>query len=673
MKFINKIKTQIDRFTKSFSLREIIWILVLGCMFSFMLKSPVNFLVQKILPYRQVTITVATDTSVTLIKEFSGLNEAFDYCHAAAGTDWDYFEGTLGESWTTLTSNKAGSTISFEAKEMPSLYFAYFTSPSYGSFVVESNGTTETIDCNKGVDEIGIGRYYPFGDSHKKLCLQALIYLILLIVISTLLFKLQWLLKNKNIIQKGWLFRNISLKDFFICWIILYVIAAFTYKVIGIPNYLSAGDEGAYWITGRYFSSYLLENGKIDWDMLAVQPSHRGYWVNVLPFICTLIGSLTGIGSVALYLLFPTATISFMAMYLLPETIKLVADHKTSRYESIVFLVLFLVTWFGYLTACLTDLYSAVLLFAGIVFFSKYFRNKKIIFAILAGLCFGISCSFRWSFRFGVIACIVYIIIEAVRENSSKDGNLIRKIFIGSGLLVLFFMIVSIPQLLINLRNDVVSFFPWSSDHDFCGTSILQWEGTVGLTFGNQLGGVTDSQMSSMITKLYNGYEVKDGGTFLTVTQCLDVFAESPIEALMTIFKKFLIGFNVHSYIVIYPDSVSDWWRQTSGMIYSAFNYYIIFTGIYCLLFFKKLPKKIKGLAALIFIFVLLPFTFGELEARFMMAGHIILYGCFSSYFVRNVIFDKDEYKTICENRYYIPFVVISMFLMFCWSFISWT
>ena len=210
-----------------------------------------------------------------------------------------------------------------------------------------------------------------------------------------------------------------------------------------------------------------------------------------------------------------------------------------------------------------------------------------------------------------------------------------------------------------------MGFLPYDFEEAWFGRSLVESSADSSLSWGEMvtpMSGITDKQMITMKSALYN-IEAPLG-----MAQIFDVFAESPLETFMFILKKILIGFDVQTN-VLYPLNNEVNWRDSSGMIFSFVNYFILFTGMYMLFFSKKVNKKERLVSLLLFLSIVLPETFVHMEWRYIIAGYAFLYYMFAFYFIGDTVLVPGGYKKLIEESNYLPFMLITIFIMFCFSF----
>ena len=580
-------------------IREFICFFFLAIMLICLLKGKVNSFVISLLPEDEVKITVKdSDNSfkdgarIRIIKE-GNRYELFEKCKKAAEKDkWKYEKRE--ESWTSLTNKIPESVLSFKAKRLPNTFIA-IRNKENGGFVsvIGGGGVNRVVDISEESNDII--RIYPFAESCLKLVLQFGVYCILFSIILSILLSINYFFKNKEVHLPNYLNRKARTVDVVWVWGILYFIALVLYKIVGIPQYLNFGDQKYYW------DILLLNNGKIDMQYLAEKLfSSRGYWCHVFQTIAVYAGSIFDIDSVCIWLLFPSCFFAVLAVVIFPGYLKILNNKSAKIVEVLAFTAIFVYYWLGYLTGVVMDLPGAVTLFASILCMIYFYKEQKAAWAVLAGGCGAMSASFRTANMYGIYAFLIIAVICKVWKNRDKGFRLFIDKKFAMGILagIAAFLIVCIPQFAINYEKGHVGFLPYDFEEVWFGRSLVESSADSSLSWGEMvtpMSGITDKQMITMKSALYN-IEAPLG-----MAQIFDVFAESPLETFMFILKKILIGFDVQTN-VLYPLNNEVNWRDSSGMIFSFVNYFILFTGMYMLFFSKKVNKKERLVSLLLFL-----------------------------------------------------------------------
>ncbi len=645
--------------------KEILCVFAFALIITCLCRDNVNTLTVALMPKKEVSIIIENakfsksgGTQISILCE-NYPDELFEQCRMVSQNSWKYFEGVLGESWTALTSDMEGASIIFDAKPLPNSYIAFLGDSTGGELSINVRGGAKQIIDTYSDEPYGeIKRVYPFANSYMKIFLQFIIYFFLFFSISFVLFCINYFLKTNKSSMPCFLKREIQKKDILWIWILLYVIAIIQYKVIGIPNYLQIGDECGYWQT------LIIDNGKIDMEYLASLYAPRGYWCYIFQTIAKYAGNFIHVDAIFIWLLFPSFFISWLSSIILPEILYILGGKKASIFQTIIFLSIFLYVWLFLLTCVTMDLFGVVTLYASLLYMLRFFRERQLKYAILAGILSAMSCSFRIANKYGFYVIIILAVLYGIKLSRSNIKYMAKKYFwLGLIIGIFSFFMMCLPQYMINAKRGHIGFLPYDHDDAWFGRSQVEWSADYALTYGSiayPIGNVTDAQMVTMKSMLYHTDES------LNMTQILDVFAQTPLESLMFMFKKLLIGFDIKTNIG-YPNVVN--WRLSAGMIYSFINYFILFSGFYILLFDNKVTRRERYGAGFIFLTIVLPETLMKIEWRYILAGYLFLYYIFAYYYIGENICEKKEYKRLMENSNYMIFMIVAIFLMFCFSF----
>lgn len=671
-------ETTLSKLKQEFTRREIIGLVLCAILFSFCLKDIINNVSYMMMPAQVIRVSALPshgNDSVTIVYE-GNENELFSSLKTANDEDgdrWNYAEGESGVSWTSIKVPSDGTQMSIRTKVIPRLYFTCLSDRRGGVLKLSfSNGTIITTDCYHDVDESTLLRVFPFAHSSLEIVIKGLLYICCITILSMLFLLLDWVLKHNEISSKiiKCLSGEITWKDFLYCWMFLFAVAVFIYKVVGIPNYLQIGDEAGYWE-----QLILNNNGKWDVAMLASRFAPRGYWCYIPQSLAHYLGNALHIDASLVWMLIPSAVISWLAVEIIPTMYQTLSEKYASRGAIIPFMLIFVTTWRDSLTGVTTDLFGVVFLFAAFCYIAIFFKSFKWYDAVFAGLCGSIACSFRAASTIGVIAvtvCELWLFLYKrykTHYNKSVVQVQVQSVSIKKALLnfllgIATFIIVCLPQLQINIYRGHIDLLPYDHDQAWFGRSVTIWSSDYAMTDGNIAYPVmaTDDQMLTMKNSSY----VKD--VPLNMQQLFDVYLQSPIETVMLIGKKLLIGFDKKTNIGYPVPGPGVPWRNTAGMLFSLWNYFVLFSGIYAFISKRhefKLQEKI--VTAIVLFFLVLPETFMKIEWRYIFAGYIMIYYFFSFYFCDDLLKGKENRQSLFENTNYISSLALfSIVYMTC-------
>lgn len=645
---------------------EIAGLLLLAMLISFCMKDLVNQWADSLLPMKSITVsTMETDgdRSVTIVYEgndnefFPQLKEASE----ASGIGWEYVEGEPGVRWTSLTLPPQSVQVTVKARYSPRSYLTLFENRGGGVLVLGTGKDDITHDCYKDVDSTELYRLFPYQHSKLPLFIKAAIYLVLFMLLSLLLFTVDWFLKNKRNAGgriRAYFREPITAVDFFICWMGLFALAVYIYKVVGIPNYLQIGDEQRYW------NELILNEGKWDVAALASRYTFRGYWCYIPPSVARYLGDALSIDPSIVWMLIPSAVISCLSVYILPGLYALKGGGQARKLHIIPIVVLMVTTWQECLTSVSMDIFGLSFLFAGVRNIMRFFKTGKWMSALLAGLTASIAVSFRTANLPGILAVAVYGLIVTVMHRRNAGALSLGRIATGVAVGLFSFVILCLPQLQVNLYRNHPGLFPYDHDQAWFGRSVTTWSSDYAMANGNIAYplSATDDQMLTMKDSAY------DREAPLNMEQLLDSYMESPLETVMLIGKKLIIGFDKKTNIAYPNPGPGVPWRETKGMFFSLWNYFVLFSGLY-VLFRSRTTREEKAISILVFVFLVLPETFMKIEWRYVFAGYMMLYYFFSYHFMNDMILSRDSRVAILENSGFLVAFVLFAIAYFTCSF----
>lgn len=492
---------------KEFRAHEIVGIILLAVLFSFCLKDVVNRGADVFLPEKTVTVRAAENDgnrNVTIVYE-GNKNELFPILleeSNKAVTGWNYVEGEPGVRWTSLTIPPEDGKVTIMAKNSPRLYLTVFRNRWGGVLeLVVDEDEYIVHDCYLESDSTELLRVFPFQNSKMTVLIKTIIYLFLIIVFSALFFIIGWTLKNKKSaggkIQE-YFRKPITGIDFFICLAGLFALAVFIYKVVGIPNFLQIGDEARYW------EELILCEGKWDVAILAERYSFRGYWCYIPPSLAQYIGKAISIDPCILWMLIPSATISWLTVNIFPGLFTIFGG-KAKKYHIIPIIMIFITTWRDCITSVSMDLFGVVFLFAGIYYTLQFFKTREWKSAALAGLLSSIAVSFRTANLPGIVAVVLYELILVILHRKKETRSEIRRTIVGTVAGLLAFVVICLPQLQVNIYRNHPGLFPYDHDQAWFGRSLATWSSDYAMTNGNIAYPIcaTDDQMLTMKNSAY--------------------------------------------------------------------------------------------------------------------------------------------------------------------------
>ncbi|MBO6115323.1 MAG: hypothetical protein J6P57_09740 [Lachnospiraceae bacterium] len=605
---------------------------------------------------QEATITVrrvddALDRNVTILYEVYEENddELFLQLKEANNKNnnlWNYVQGVTGKSWTMLVDTPECTDISIKTKISPRKYMTLLCNRGGGIVEIDTGLDVLTIDCYRDQDSSDILRVYLYEHNRQIIIIKIFIYIVFFVfflIVDTVLFLL---FKFKFSVHRI-MSEPIEKIDFLICMVLLFGVAVFIYKVVGIPNYLQVGDEYGYWRTT------IVHNNKLDWDYLAGQFAPRGYWCYIPQSIAHFIGNRLSVDASIIWMLILAITWSWFLTVVFPGIYHNFSGKIAKRIYILPMFIIMITVWRHYLTSVLMDGFGMISFFAFIYYISRFCEDKRQYrYAFLSGLFGAVSVSFRTANLIGVIGILVFEIIGSFIKKENNYRKTIWGLLIG----IFSFMIICIPQLIINLHRGHMGFFPYDHDGAYYGRSVTTWSSDWSLANGNIAYPLlaTDDQMNTMKKQIYNNESP------LTMEQLFDVYINSPIESTMIVIKKLIIGFDIKTNIA-HPGDGAVPWRSTKGMLFSLWNYFLLFSGLFALFKNEEIKRKEKWMAGLIFAFIILPETFMKIEWRYIITGYFLIYYFFAFYFIVPLMENKEERMHFFDKTGYLTRLSVFM------------
>lgn len=642
-------------------MQSVVYLILIAFLFVGTLKDHVNHLiVSHLLPQSEVTVSLKqeSDVSIGTSDIRIPINES-DYLERKALSDSEY-------------------QISVHMTKVPECYIQVDISDKLKRVDYEINGMDYTYEITDSDREAGFCRIYPFASTMSKVFLSILIYVIL-VIIMTCLFVLIHAVRSdmengSAIVRKVYATPVVC---FFFVFLAVYSIGMYQYiNKIDLPHYMPGnltGDQYGYWYT------YIFKDGFINFDIDI--SSFRGYTNYFLPSVSHLMGTKFHIDPVKIYLVFPALMFAWLTAIIVPELYEIVTNKKPGVISVVLFFLIFTYYNKAYITLATTDFYNNVLFFASIVYSIKAYRKNSILYSVIAGLTLSWMINMHYNFLIYIlIVTIGYPLCIMVKKILSRKEITIRDIWkeqrrkIRAGfskkravcliLAVICFLMLCMPQAIINYKSDHIGLFPYDSEHAYAGYPVSWSMWNTFLSYGMVLWPrfIGDDQLSTMKSQLYDMEEI------LNPAQAMDVYANSPIETAVMVAKKMFTVFDYKSNVQ-YGEEIT--WRETKGLIFSYFNYMILLVGLYILIRDKDLSFSAKTFFWLILFATIATAMAGHVEQRVSMTFYIILCMLFTYIFCGEMFEDKEGYKELCDSGLY-RFLAFGELLCFGISMTMW-
>jgi hypothetical protein len=426
----------------------------------------------------------------------------------------------------------------------------------------------------------------------------------------------------------------VNWKHFALAFILFYIIAFVRYRFLGIPDFLTYGDQLYYWSNIDFW-----QNGHFSMvDYIEkVRCTFRGVYCVVPANIAQLFGGWFHIDPLYFYFGITTLFSALLVCYIFPKLYSVLSNRTCELWQMLVFLALFLIFWNWMLVNVLSDLFGITFYLAGLVFVLRFSKEKRIVQLVLGAVFFYLSVSFRLAYQYGVYGILLVFAVKGIvaliraikaREFRAKFGG--TKRILRSALCVILVLIslltVSYPQIVFNDAKGHLGIMAYDSkDSVIPGYTLAETSASMAISSTlvlSPIGFWPDSQIQSI--KL-SQYKLED---YLHMDQLMELFMSNPLDTMIYIGKKLFEGFNVQLnaiYLWSSPGALAPIW---SRMVLSFINYSVIFCCIYS--FFKaKYTKEEILFLILNFITLIAPQLILHIEWRYFIIGYIGIYYCF--------------------------------------------
>ena len=639
--------------------KKYFWVIIFAGLLTACFKSVVNPVAEKCLPVETITIR-RTDNiegrNVTILYEEYAANEDELFVQIRNKNEmdndgWNYVQGVMYESWTMLVDTPDSVPVSFETNVSPRKYLTFLVNRNGGTAEIKAGDKSLVIDCCRDQDQSDILRVYPFEKSNAIIWIRLILYLVIYALFLLIFAGSAYVIKKIRIPEI--VLKPVERSDFVLCSAILFAIGTLYYKIIGIPNYLKAGDEVAYWNTT------LFKDGRFSWDYLASLFKPRGYWCYIPQTVVRGLGSIVSCDPIIIWILLLSVCWSWFLIIVFPGVYECYSEKKPIKIHWMAVMIALCTVWRYMLTSVLMDGFGMITFFSFVYFLGRFAKEIKLSSAIWAGIMASVSCSFRAAHFVGIVGFLVFEILMMIRR-----GIRCKKYAIGILGIAAAFVIICIPQLIINMHRGNAGLLPYDDDNTYLNRSLMAWSSDYSIAHGNVAYPLlaTDDQMLTLKNQHY------DNDAPLTNEQVMDIYTDSPIETLMIITKKILIGFDQKTNIA-FPGDGAVRWRETEGMLFSLWNYLLLFSGAFALFNDVHIRINEKLMAGLVFALLVVPETYMKIEWRYVIAGYFMIYYFFSFYFVDRLVADGKEAISVMQERNYSAKLCAFVFIYLTMSF----
>ncbi|MBD5503523.1 MAG: hypothetical protein HDR09_07195 [Lachnospiraceae bacterium] len=549
-------------------------------------------------------------------------------------------EYTILENWYNNSQDAVMIDSNVNSDKLLTFQCPFYSNTSI-DFVAGTEGGILNVDCGAFSKEYDLYsenlstiRCTPICESYSHLIPYFTIYILFFLFSVILVYLL-----NDCVLKKILCYCSRNESNRFIKYnmkidtpIIFFSLSAFSLaQYFGgyVPNYFVGGDQMNYWE---------LVSSLSDFEALKSISDHRGYLCYLLPAICKTFEIHLGINAVALWIVFLNLLAAMLFGIILPMLSKKIFDIEITRLQVYSSIFIMCVLLRGQLLYVLMDFPAVVLFFAGLTGYIYFINKPGALNGVFCGICFSAAINFRASYKIGVLGTLavwtIYSIVEKKKQDKSGSIKIFSKKNIMCIIMLLFgFILICIPQLMINSSKGVVSLFPFTRNGSYYGTDAFHSlpELSASLSFENMrvypLGSKADTQVQSIKVDY-----IGDISTVLNFQQLFEMFLRKPVDTLIYIMKKIYLGFNTLDPFV-YSNGRYKGYRDSIVWISCLLNYIVFFSGIYATF---KLSKNIKEKIVFFIIagFLILPMTIERVEWRYYLSGYILANFLFCYHFL---------------------------------------
>ncbi|WP_369712966.1 hypothetical protein AB8B23_00320 [Leptotrichia sp. HSP-342] len=645
--------------------KVIIYKLLFSIIVSFMMYSYVNEIVYKILPIKEVEISIVEkDNSNIMIIEneetskFYSLKEIFKKNKLKNA---DLKEKIEKNNKYIIYFSNPETKISFNLKEVPNNAI-YFFNTGIKKVNVKISNKSRVLDMDIPKDGETYA-YFPFQNSKLYFLYSIGIYFILTVIIYIVFNFLNFILKKLKIKRiKNFLLGYNPKKVFLLLY--LFVSIVITISVLGefLPKtYFDEKTKEVVWDQFWYWNmGWALKN--LQFKYLVKGVSFRGYFAYVPMALAQSINDIFKIRFNkywSFYILNNFFIILFVS-YIIPEIYKNLTKKILKNYQIIVMFLLFSFFWRGVYYSVLSDMFGVIMFFWGILMYLKYKNGNRGVLAFLSGVLVTIASLIRTNYKFGVyIVAIIFILKYGFKILKIDKFCKLKKNFF-----VYFFLgviLIAFPQAVINFKQGHIGLFPYDKRGSYNRSrNFTLVEEHINDSLKLTLVYIYPYKYNPDNTalKLKNNFTKED----ININQTFALFISNPLDTTILMTKKIFYFIDLKT-PEMYPSAYKS---RTETYIFSFFNYWIFLTGIYLLInkrnrreYFSKEELLLGSILTIVFT---LPQLILAIEWRFFIIFYLIAYYIFSFKFTE-VIFDKkfNKFK-------YFNFIILGEILFFVLS-----
>lgn len=631
-------------------------LLIISVMITVSLSTPVNKTVDSIngQTLKTVTITFLGKSDPELPAEVVRIADnfenaprnAFRYIHSALYNSDIRYERTQDNSGNIIllfdTDKNAGKSFSFDCPNFSNTSFNLIADIDGGKVKVDCGSFSREYDLYSD-NGASVVRCMPICESYSNLIPYFLIYIATFVLIVFAVY-----VSEKYVLRKlgryivthrddKWIKYNMKL-DVIIIFAALSAFSLISLYTGAIPRFLEGGDQNDYW----YRISDLGNSEEFNsiYDI-------RGYLCYWGPAFCRYVGEFFGgMDPAAIWVICMNLFAAGLLGITFPMLGKKLYGYSLTRPQVYFSVPVMCVLWRTLFVYVLMDLPAAVFFISAFTIYIYFLEKPSAAKGVFCGAFFAIASNLKVNYQYVSIALVaVWTIFFFVKKgkyikrlSEKAKKQIISKMFnvrsVSSAIvIVLAFVAVCIPQLVINMSKGVTALTPYETEASYAVLAaedenylVVELGASRTFTYTRLYpsGSPADSQVQGIMSD-YTG----NTSSLLKYPQLFEMFLRKPIDTLIMMMKKIILGMNVLDSSPYNPDYTG--YRNSLMWLKCLLNYIVLFGGIYAV-FRKHGNVKDKLIFICMFLLCILPNTLSQVEWRYFIVGYLFadFYFCYS-------------------------------------------
>lgn len=621
-------------------------LLIISVMITVSLSTPVNKFIDSSSKNKTQTVSITfleredsenTETVCIADNYEKAPHDVFYNIRSALSNAKIEFEKTKNDSGINMllidAAANAGKTVSFDCPAFSNTSFNLIALPSGGIIRVDCGSFSRVYDLNS--DSAVLMRCMPICGSFKGLIPYFAVY-----ITAFFLIVLSVYVSEKYILQKfcayvmthrtgKWIKYNMPL-DVIVIFITLCVFSLISYHTGAIPRFLDGGDQNDYWYRISDIGNF--EEFKSIYDF-------RGYLCYWGPAFCRYAASFFGgLDPVDIWIISMSLLTAGLLGITFPMLAKKLYGYSLTRPQVYLSVLITCILWRTLLAYVLMDLPAAVFFISAFTIYIYFLENPSIAKGVFCGAFFAIASNLKVNYQYVSIALVIvwtvfFFVKKAKRikrlSNPKAKKRILNKLFnaksiSSAAVIVLAFFAVCIPQLVINTSKGVVSLTPYETESSYAVLSseddnylVVELGASRTFTYTRLYpsGSPADRQVQGIMID-YTG----NTSSLLKYPQLFEMFLRKPIDTLIMMGKKMILGMNV---LDSSPYN-AEYTGYSNSLVWlrCLLNYTVLFGGIYAV-FRKRGNIKDKLIFFCMFLLCILPNTLSQVEWRYFIVGYL--------------------------------------------------